>query len=362
MRVFINGRFASQAVTGVQRYAQELLRALDRAIGLRSKDSLLHSFHLLLPRAGQRLPRFEHISVHQVGLLRGHPWEQVELPWHARQGLLLGLANTGPLLKQLQIVTIHDASVFAFSEAYSAAFGWWYRFLLPALGSRIRRVVTDSEFSKSELVRYAHIPPAKLRVIPLSGEHILDIEPDHGVLARLGLGSRAYLLAVGSDSPHKNFRTVAQAVERLCDRDFDVVVAGGRNERVFGSTTTHLDPQLTHTGYVTDAELRALYEGAACFVYPSLYEGFGLPLLEAMTCGCPVIASRAASLPEVGGGAAIYCDPLSPDNVADCINQVMHDKALQQRLRHLGRQRATQFTWARSATALLDLIDEVAAA
>jgi glycosyltransferase involved in cell wall biosynthesis len=349
-------------VTGVQRYAQELLRALDRAIGLRSRDSLVHSFHLLLPRSAQRLPRFEHISVDQVGRLGGHPWEQLELPWHARKGLLLSLANTGPLLKQRQIVTMHDASVFAFSEAYSAAFGWWYRFLLPALGSRVRRVVTDSEFSKSELVRYAHIPPDRIRVIPLSGEHIRDVEPDQGILARLGLGSRAYLLAVGSRSPHKNFRTVAQAVERLCARDFDVVVAGGRNEHVFGSTAAQLDPGLTHTGYVSDAELRALYEGAACFVYPSLYEGFGLPLLEAMTCGCPVIASRAASLPEVAGSAAMYCDPLSPDNVADCINQVMHDEALQERLRRLGRERALQFTWASSAKAMLHLIDEVAAA
>lgn len=360
MQVFINGRFASQALTGVQRYAIELLRAVDRELGRTPSGGLGDSFHILTPRnTSALLPTFNQIPAHQVGRLNGHAWEQLELPWYARGGLLLSLGNTGPLLKWRQIVTIHDASIFALPDAYSAVFRRWYRFLLPTLGRVVSLVVTDSEFSKSELVRYAHIPAEKIRVIPLSGEHIRGIEPDCGILARLSLDSRAYILAVGSQSPHKNFRVVADALKHLGDRKLDVVVAGAPNPRVFALPPGGLGPELKIAGYVSDGELRTLYEHAICFVYPSLYEGFGLPPLEAMSCGCPVVVSRAASLSEVCGNAAVYCDPRDPASVAESVERVMRDGGLQERLRALGRSRSLQFTWAGSARALLDLIDEV---
>lgn len=360
MRLFINGRYTSQAVTGVQRYAEELLRALDSEIGRPSGASHNASFSLLVPSDARRLPTFKHISVRQVGRLRGHAWEQLELPWHARGGLLLSLANTGPLLKRQQITTIHDASVFAFAAAYSGAFRRWYHFLLPALGKVVRRVVTDSEFSKAELIRYADIPPEKLRVILLSGEHIRATQADCGVLTRLGLRARAYALAVGSQSPHKNFQVVMDSLEYLPTRTFDVVVAGGQNPRVFSQEADALGPEIKQAGYVSDGELRALYENAGCFVYPSLYEGFGLPPVEAMTCGCPVVVSKEASLPEVCGNAAVYCDARSPASVAQAVTRVMNDSVLQDRLKALGRHRAAELTWSGAARTLLSTIEEVA--
>jgi glycosyltransferase involved in cell wall biosynthesis len=221
-------------------------------------------------------------------------------------------------------------------------------------------VLTDSEFSKSELVRYARIPAEKIQVIPLGCEHIRRCEPECGILTRLGLHSRGYILAVGSQSPHKNFRTLAEALEYLPDPKLNCVVVGASNPRVFDHPSTMLAPKLTIAGYLPDGELRALYEHAACFVYPSLYEGFGLPPLEAMNCGCPVVVSRAASLPEVCGSAAIYCDARSPASVAESIQQVVSDRALQDQLRDLGRQRALKFSWLESARALLGLIEEAA--
>jgi glycosyltransferase involved in cell wall biosynthesis len=359
LRIFINGRFGSQAVTGVQRYAGELLRALDRELDRGAAELAQVSFQLLAPVDATRLPPLEHIPVRHVGRLAGHPWEQVELPWFARSGLLVNLANTGPLLNRMQVVTIHDASALAIPDTYSPAFRRWYQFLLPALGKVARRVVTDSEFSKAELMRYAGIPSARLRVIPLSGEHIRNVAADRRILDRLSLRPHSYLLTVGSHSPHKNLAVVAEAVERLGSREFDVVVAGGANPRVFRTGTIRWGPGVKLTGYVSEGELRALYENAGCFIYPSLYEGFGLPPLEAMSCGCPVIVSQAASLPEVCGNAAVYTDARSAGSVADSITRVMHDPELQDRLRGLGRRRAAEFTWARSAAALIQVLHEL---
>ena len=345
----------------MQRYAEELLRALDGEVGRPNGAWHAASFSLLVPRDARRLPTFKHISVRQVGRLRGHAWEQLELPWHARGGLLLSLANTGPLMKREQVATVHDASVFVFPDAYSTAFRRWYQFLLPVLGRRVRRVVTDSEFSKAELIRYARIPAEKLKVILLSGEHIRTAPAECGVLTRLGLRPRAYALAVGSQAPHKNLKVLLDSLQYLPARSFDVVVAGGQNPRIFSREGNALGPEIKQAGYVSDGELRALYENAGCFVYPSLYEGFGLPPIEAMTCGCPVVVSREASLPEVCGNAALYCDARSPASVAESVAQVMHDGVLQDHLRTLGRRRASELTWSGAARSLLSILDEVTA-
>ena len=138
-------------------------------------------------------------------------------------------------------------------------------------------------------------------------------------------------------------------------RDFTLVFAGGTNSRIFNPAA--VAGESTVTGRVTDAELRALYDNAECFVYPSFYEGFGLPPLEAMTCGCPVVASRAASLPEVCGEAAVYCDPGDPADIARALDEVLENAEFRSELRRRGEMRAARFTWSRSAQALLDLLD-----
>jgi glycosyltransferase involved in cell wall biosynthesis len=358
LRVFVNGRFASQAVTGVQRYAAELVGAMDQELGRDGRDS--PSCQILAPSQAIALPTLEHISVRRVGRLRGHAWEQWELPWYARGGLLLSLANTGPLLKRRQIVTIHDVSPLAMPSAYSPAFRRWYGFLLPTLARTARLVVTDSEFSRSELSRYARIEGSKVRVIGLSGDHIRRVAADGEILRRLQLRPRGYALTVGSQSPHKNLKVVAEAMGRLADRTFDVVVTGGYDPRIFARAgMTAFPPGTKLAGYVSDGALRALYENAGCFIYPSLYEGFGLPPLEAMVCGCPVIVSTEAALPEVCGSAAVYCDARDPASVADSIARVMSDCALQDRLRSLGRERARLFDWATAARSMLQAIQEV---
>ena len=358
-RVLINGRFLGQRVTGVQRYARELLKALDHLLS--SDDALRHrfDFEILTPPGCPRSLRLESVGTREVGRFQGQVWEQLELPRYAGNTLLLSLCNTAPMAGRNIIATILDASVYAVPEAYSLAFRAWYRILIPVLGRRSRQVLTASEFSRAELQRFAGVDAEAIVVVPGSGEHILAVSADDGVLDRLSLRSRRYLLAVSSHSKHKNVAGVARATNLLDRKDFDVILAGGGNAKVFSQKQASGDEQIRSTGYVSDQELRALYEHASCLVYPSFYEGFGLPPLEAMSCGCPVIVSRAASLPEVCGEAAVYCDPHDPADIARAIGRVMADGTLRDDLRRRGRERARQFTWSGAARSLVDVIGRV---
>jgi len=362
MKVYINGRFLCQTVTGVQRAALETLKALDRLVA--EGDQLVASLALtvLVPRSARPAPDLLQIPVRRVGILQGHAWEQLELPLYSRSGVLVSLANAAPVVRQRQCVTIHDAAVFAVPNAYSPAYRAWYRMLLPALGQRANRILTDSHFSRGELVRHAGIREGNIRVVPLGCEHILASPSDESILTDHGLTRGQFVLAVSSHSPHKNLQALCDAAKLIDGRALQIVVAGGANVRVFGPLAASWGDQVKLLGYVSDGQLRALYSHAACFAYPSLYEGFGLPPLEAMACGCPVVVSNAASLPEVCGEAAVYCDPRDPSDLARSITRVTEDNELQLTLRSRGLQRAGTFTWERSARALIEALPEGQAA
>jgi glycosyltransferase involved in cell wall biosynthesis len=360
MRLALNGRFLSQQVTGVQRHARELVRALDSL--LRQEPEAGHDLEvsLLVPPDGELDLQLGRIEIRRVGRLRGQLWEQLELPHHAQGHLLLNLANTAPASVPGQLVTIHDASVFAVPEAYSRGFRRWYRLMLPHLARRARRVLTDSEFSRAELARWLGVPGEKIRVVPCGHEHILAQPADPGVLSRHRLGARPYVLAVSSLSRHKNLEAVFAAMRLLSPDGSDYVLAGAANPRVFG-TSDGAPRQMVHLGYVADPELRALYEHAACLVYPSRYEGFGLPPLEAMACGCPVIAANTSALPEVCGDAALYVDPEDPHQLAAAIRRVLSEEGLGEKLRRRGLERAKHWTWTRTAKAALATVREALA-
>ena len=358
--VFINGRFLSQAVTGVQRYAREAVKALDALLAEGGRAAAGVSCAILAPRGVGGCPAAGDIPLLEVGRLRGHLWEQVELPAHSRRGLLVSLANAAPLARRRQMVTIHDAGVFAEPRAYSLAFRTWYRVLLGGLARRARAIITDSRFSRDEILRYCPAASGKIRVISPGGDHLLAVEGDEGVFRRLSVGERPYLLAVGSRNPLKNLAGLAAALHRLGDGGPLLVIAGREDPRVFGSSPPISGDRVRWAGYVSDGELRALYQRAQCLVHPSFYEGFGLPPLEAMSCGCPVVASRAASLPEVLGDAALYCDPRSPEDIARRIAELSADPGLRDELRRRGAARAAGFRWRDCAGGLLAAIEELA--
>jgi glycosyltransferase involved in cell wall biosynthesis len=360
VKVAINGRFLSQQITGVQRHARELVRALDCLLADDPAAGRDAEVSLLLPPNAVPDLDLRSISPRRVGRLTGQLWEQIELPLHARGSLLLSLANAAPAALRRQVVTVHDALVFAAPETFSRAYRSWYRVLLPLLGRRAALVLTDSEFSRAELARRAGMPAARIRVVPGGHEHILQTPAAPDILARHGLADRRYVLAVSSRSRHKNLRAVAEAMALLGDRDWVYVFAGGGNARIFGDQAETWPAGVRALGYVTDGELRALYEHAECFVFPSFYEGFGYPPLEAMACGCPVVVSRAASLPEVCGEAAVYIDPADPRDLAAALERVMGDEGLRLDLRRRGLAQAKRFSWGRTARQVLEILREEA--
>ncbi|NTZ07785.1 glycosyltransferase family 4 protein [Burkholderia metallica] len=354
-RLAINGKFTAQRMTGVQRVAYELTAELARIASADDAPSLV------VPPDHDPAAMPGGARSQAAGRWHGTLWEQWTLPRTTRGRTLLSLCNIGPLAKRDQLLMIHDAAIFDLPAGYSFAFRLWYRFAFAILKRRARHIVTVSHFSRARLAARLGVPPARLSVVPGAVDHIDRIDADPGVLARLNLETDGYVLFVGSLAPGKNLvrALAAIALMRASHPTLRFVIAGGANAKIFGVREAGLcegDPYVTWAGYVTDGELKALYEHAGCFVFPSLYEGFGLPPLEAMRCGCPVIVSHEGSLPEVCSGAALFCDAYSPPDIAAAIARVMDDPELRARLRTTGREHAQQYSWQRSARALLDIV------
>ena len=361
MMILINGRFFSRRPTGVDRFAIEVISAIDNLLAADDPAVRNMEFRILLPPEVNPGRQFLHIPMETVGRFEGQVWEQWDLPQAMpRDGLLLNLCNTGPILTRRQMVVIHDAATVKIPMAYSRAFRYWYRVLLPILGRVSRKVLTVSAFSEREIASAFMISHDKISVVTEGGEHIRRTQADTTAIHRFGLSNRPYMLAVSSVTVHKNFRLILDAISRLKNPSFDIAIVGGSNSRVFGDANTNEYKQVHRLGYVSDAELCALYESAMCFVFPSLYEGFGIPLLEAMHCGCPVLASRAASIPEVCGDAALYFDPNNADELAALLLRVAYDLSLRTELINKGHARAAKFSWDKTARQILSEILSIA--
>ncbi|WP_369823417.1 MULTISPECIES: glycosyltransferase family 4 protein [Cupriavidus] len=247
---------------------------------------------------------------------------------------------------------MHDAAPMRVPQAYTRAFRAWYRMMAPWIGRIARRVLTVSEFSRGELIQAYHIPGRKIGVLPMSGDHMLRLPEEADVREKFHLSGRPYILAVSSASHHKNFRLVVEAIELLKATDYDVVIVGGGMPML--KAVQQVSPDFVkRVGYVDDGDLKALFRQAACFVFPSLYEGFGLPPVEAMTLGCPVIASNLPSVREACGDAAIYFRPTSAAECGEAMMHVMHDSALRDRLRTQGFANVQRRSWRLTADRLL---------
>lgn len=356
--IYINGRFLTQPLTGVQRFAFEVLKSLDKVISENpDRFPTIRLVCLVPPNAqDELLPKWRNIQIRRSGRLKGNLWEQIELPFFARHGLLLGLCNIGPLLHFNQVIIFHDASVFAVPQAYSLPFKLKYRVTMWALGRTARQILTDSQFSQDELTHYLKIKKDRIEVVPGGCEHILSVDPDDSILQDKRVSQLPFLLAVGSSSPHKNLSIVVKAIEESSDGSFGLVIAGGTFSKIFNAVETVESQRITRLGYVTDGQLRALYSHAVGFIFPSIYEGFGLPPLEAMASGCPVLCSNRASIPEICGDAAIYFDPLDIQDIERRIDQLVSDPALQESLKARGFERVKLYTWERTALSLLKII------
>ncbi|WP_366510349.1 glycosyltransferase family 1 protein [Mesorhizobium sp.] len=345
----INGRFLSQPTTGVQRYAREVVRSLDALIAEQGPLARGLKVELHCPPGSEEFP-LAAIGRREIGGKSGHVWEQTQLPSSLGGGGLLSLCNTGPLLCRKHIVCIHDANVWNAPQSYSLAFRGLYRALLPCLGRTAWRISTVSDYSLRELTGHGVVPAQRAFVAPNGHEHALRWKPAHSAGTRLA-ASRETVVMIGSAAPHKNVGLVLDMAERLAAAGLRIAIVGMSDSRVFRSGSTGAKGQNVHClGRISDGELAALLGDSLCLAFPSLTEGFGLPALEAMAIGCPVVVSDRASLPEVCGSAALFAPPDDPEAWFDRFMQLRASESLRLQMTGKGRARASAYSW--RATAL----------
>ncbi len=276
----------------------------------------------------------------------GHAWEQLALPLLARRAdLLYCPANLAPLASRRNAVVIHDVAALAHPEWYGRTYGAWQRLVLPALARRARLVLTVSRFARDEIVERLGVPEDSIAVVPngVSGDFSPTADPGP---AREALGlDRPYVLTLATRSARKNIAVLGEAAAALQPLGIELVSAGGARGYLRGGE----QPPGRALGYVPERLLPGLYAGALALAMPSLYEGFGLPCLEAMACGTPVVAADRAALPETCGGAALLADPADGEAFATALVRAATDQEERARLIAAGRERAAAFTWKRSA-------------
>jgi glycosyltransferase involved in cell wall biosynthesis len=310
-------------IGGVERWARELAERLPRLRPAR--------YAVIRPPA-------------VLGHRAGQVWEQLALPLAARRAeLLLSPANLAPLAGHGNVVVIHDIAPFREPDWYGRAYGAWHRAVVPRIARGARLVVVPSEYVRAELAELFGLPLERIRAVaPGVDASFREPAEPAPLLRRLGL-ERPYVLAVATDSPRKNLALLDAVAPALEEAGLQVAVAGSSRPYMPGSAPA----SARRLGYVAEADLPALYAGAAAFAMPSLYEGFGLPCVEAMAAGTPVVAADRAALPEACGGAALLADPGDPDAFAAALLEAVG--AERERLVAAGRERAGALSWERTA-------------
>ena len=356
-------------ITGIGYYTLELVKALAE-LDPRPDMTLLC--------AGHPGPLSGVVPKHEVALSNARllpflmTWGQFAIYQQAKKlklDVLHDPTGAAPLALAAtkKIVTIHDVIPYVYPNT-STRLDWLiYRYWLPLAVRRLDAVITDSQQSKADIAQYLPLPMEKITVIPCAANRhyrpldIVDVQP---VLTRHGIAG-PYILYVGSIAARKNLPRLLEAYAqvRQWSTHWRLVIVGARQWKSSPVYETvqrlNLGEHVYFTGYVEEADLPALYNGADLFVFPSLYEGFGLPVLEALACGTPVVTSKSSSLPEVAGDAALLVDPYNVEDIAHAMRRILADQALAQDLRARGLKRAAQFSWERTARETLAVYEQV---
>ena len=361
MRIAINALGMKDKLHGVGNYIKNLVSALSK---IDSENEYLIFGSPENVRHLEGLSNKFQIELGPNNPMLRVPWEQTVLPLKLKRiDVYHGPAFVAPLVKTCrQVITIHDMSSHLVPERHSLHRRLYLRAIVPATIRNSDRIIADSESTKRDILGFGWTDEEKICVVHLGVEGRFKPVTDRERLAKVrekyGL-HHEFILFVGAIEPRKNLGTLVDAylADSLSDR-FDLVLAGGLGWDYSGLlqkiAASGRRERIRMPGYVDDTDLPALYSAAEAFVYPSLYEGFGLPVLEAMACGTPVITSSVSSLPEVAGEAGILVDPSDTGALASELRRVLMDAGLREELSRRGRERAKLFTWEQTAEKTLE--------
>ena len=365
-RIGINASIVGEHPSGLGIYSIKLLRALDQVReDLQVYTSYPEAFgSLRTPLC--RVPAATRPERGRLGHVRRFLWLQSSLRLAAGAGRLRVILNTVPegILGSAipQLTVVHDLLPILFPGEYPRQ-QYYFRLLVPRILRAARIVVAVSESTRRDIIRHYRLPPERVQVVysGCDASAYFQNGPDDDPGGR----AEPYVLYVGNLLPHKNLLRLLDALSILRRRLPCRLIIRGEGRPAYAKALLErvealgLTDTVTFVGYLSEVKLRDLYAGAACFLLPSLYEGFGLPVLEAMACGTPVIASGSSSLPEVAGDAALIVDPHDAIALSEAIYRVLTDRELRDDLRKRGLRRASGFSWRRTAEQMSRLLDEI---
>jgi glycosyltransferase involved in cell wall biosynthesis len=376
LRVGFDATPAVRQGGGIGRYTRELLRALAGA----DRETQYRLFYASPPGA----PRHALPHLPPNFTVRPLPFDDVWLArvWHRAQVPIPVEWITGgidlfhspdftlpPTRRGTRtLLTVHDLSFARDPESAAPVLRAYLNQVVPRSVARADHVLADSAATRADLIDLYDTPPDKISVLYSGVNEVFQPVRDPAALgavrSRYGLGDAPFILAVGTLQPRKNYPRLIQAFARLGGADLSLVIAGGRGwlyDSIFAEVERlRLGGRVIFPGFVADEDLPTLYSAALVLAYPSNYEGFGLPILEAFACGTPVVTSTASCLPEVAGDAALLVSPTDVEALADALGRAVADTALRAQLIRAGAERARLFSWQEAARRLLELYHALA--
>lgn len=351
--IIVNARFLTQNLTGVQRYAIELCRQLKRLYG----DKIM----FVCPHNVVNHDVFQEFGAVVIGHHTGHLWEQWDLPIYLKKNgnpLLVNLSNTAPISYSNKVTTIHDITYIRYPETFSKTFLALYRCVIPLVIKTSKHIFTVSDFSKKEISSFYHCNPNKISVVynAVSEDFQRSVDDE--------LSRKNYFMAVSSVKENKNFIYILDAFQKFSNdnKNIELYIIGDLKSKSF--QTLNIDkylknPQIKTLGRVSDEELIKYYSNALAFLFPSLYEGFGIPPLEAQACGCPAICADASCLPEIFGNSVLYCNPYVVDSLVNAMNKIAYNKDLRIKMVNDGIKNVDRYSWQDSALEFADKIKTI---
>ncbi len=348
MKYAFNGRFLTKKMTGQERFAFELISHLD-------KICEKGEFYVVTSELAKDLPHWDNIEIIQTGRLKREAWEQFCLGPYLRKHQLkcVNLTTTFPLLHP-DVVCLHDAMVFeigrmCMGSVYGILGLFWKRFLFRIAKHSALKIITVSEYSKDKLNSILNIPKEKISVVYNAWQHLETVVADESIYDKLPekIHKGEYFFSLSSLTPQKNFIWIMEVAKRNPQLQF-VVTGKAEGFTKLGADKLEMS-NIYFTGYLTDEEIKALMSGCRAFIHPAIYEGFGIPPLEALSCGAEVIVSTATCLPEIYGNSAHYIDP---QNYDIDLNKLLSEPIAP------ASEVLDKYNWAKEADKLLTILRE----